>query len=116
MVFLTPIKIQSAKMVDDGSGGSVLKVEFQNAQVFNANPSDAEPRISDDISIRACIGGSGIDPAYDYSQLGETWSTPKIVRMPSSSGSSQYWNMIDMLRLWVLVCLKEMLVLDQLYL
>ena len=43
----TPIKIQNAKMVDDGSGGSVLKVEFQNAQVFNANPSDVEPRISD---------------------------------------------------------------------
>ena len=79
-------------MVDDGSGGSVLKVEFQNVQIFNANPSDAEPRISDDISIRACIGGSGIDPAYDYSQLGETWSTPKIVRMPSSSGSNNIGN------------------------
>ena len=88
----TPIKIQNAKMVDDGSGGSVLKVEFENAQVFNANPSDVEPRISDDISIRACIGGSGIDPAYDYSQLGETWSTPKIVRMPTSSGSNNIGN------------------------
>ena len=83
-----PISITSAQMSDDGSGGSVLKVVFKNEQVFNANPSDEEPTLSDDISVRACIGGSGIDPAYDYSRLGETWSTPKIVRMPSSSGST----------------------------
>ena len=75
-------------MVDDGGGGALLKVTFPANKVFNANPSDEEPTLSDDISVRACIGGSGIDPAYDYSRLGETWSTPKIVRMPSSSGST----------------------------
>ena len=84
----TPISLSSAQMSDDGSGGAILKVVFKSSQVFNANPSEAEPTLSDEISVRACIGGSGIDPAYDYSQMGETWSTPKIVRIPSSSGSS----------------------------
>ena len=37
------------------------------------------------INIGACLGASGIDPEYDYTKLGETWSTPKIIRMPTSS-------------------------------
>jgi len=31
----------------------------------------------------SCTSPLGIDPKYDYSQLGETWSTPRIVRIPS---------------------------------
>ena len=30
----------------------------------------------------ACKGATGIAPEYDYTQLGETWSTPRIVRIP----------------------------------
>ena len=33
----------------------------------------------------SCTSAGGIDPKYDYSQLGETWSTPRIVRIPSES-------------------------------
>ena len=31
---------------------------------------------------------SRVDLAYDYFTLGETWSTPRIVRMPTSSTGS----------------------------
>ena len=29
-------------------------------------------------------GGSGLDPKYDYRKLGETWSTPRIIRIKVS--------------------------------
>ena len=31
----------------------------------------------------SCTASAGIDPEWDYSQLGETWSAPKIFRIPS---------------------------------
>ena len=74
-------------MTDDGAGGSVLKVTFENSKIFNANQSEVESRSTNNISLSACIGASGIEPEYDYTQLGETWSTPRIVRIPKSSTS-----------------------------
>ena len=79
------MKITEAKMVDDGIGGAILRVTFDSIKVFNANQSETEPKVSDQISLSACMGASGLEPEYDYSQLGETWSTPKIIRMPTSS-------------------------------
>ena len=81
----TPIRISSAEMTDDGAGGSLLKVTFDDTKTFNANPSDANSTESNVINIGACLGATGIDPEYDYTKLGETWSTPKIIRMPTSS-------------------------------
>ena len=37
----------------------------------------------------SCTSASGIDPKYDYSQLGETWSTPRIVRIPSEKAGER---------------------------
>ena len=37
------------------------------------------------VNVTACLGASNIDEAYDYSRLGETWSTPRIIRMPTSA-------------------------------
>ena len=82
------MKISAAEMTDDGAGGSVLKVTFENSKVFNANQSEIEPRATNNISLSACIGASGLEPEYDYTQLGETWSTPRIIRMPTSSTSN----------------------------
>ena len=86
-----PLIISSAKIIDDGSGGGLLRVTFsadEPSLTFNANPSDANSALSDNVVLTACLGAGGIDPAFDYSKLGETWSTPKIVRMPSSSDGS----------------------------
>ena len=66
-------------------GGS-LQVTFNEEKVININVSDAEPTESNQFSIStACRGATGIDPIYDYTQLGETWSSPRIFRIPSVS-------------------------------
>ena len=83
-----PLLIDSAKIVDDGAGGGLLQITFSATNgnlTFNGNPSDSNSALTDNVTVTACLGASGIDPQYDYSKLGETWSTPKIVRMPSSS-------------------------------
>ena len=75
------IPIASA-MMKDGS----LQVTFNEEKVININVSDAEPTESNQFSIStACRGATGIDPIYDYTQLGETWSSPRIFRIPSVS-------------------------------
>ena len=67
----------------------LLKVTFSSAKTFNVSPSEIEPSLSNQITITACLGASGTDPiGYDYSKLGETWSTPKIARIPSSTDST----------------------------
>ena len=86
-----PLEISSAEIVDDGAGGGVLSISFSPTGpniTFNANPSDTNSTISDNVTITACLGAGGIEPEFDYSKLGETWSTPKIVRMPSASDGS----------------------------
>ena len=74
-------------MTDDGAGGAIL-LTFNGVLTFNANPKDDTSEQTNNISISACKGGAGVDLAYDYSTLGETWSTPRIVRMPTSSTGS----------------------------
>ena len=84
----TPIPITS-EIVDDGAGGGLLRITFNTEKTFNVNPSDAESAVSNQITIAACLGASGTDPiGYDYSKLGETWSTPKIARIPSGTNST----------------------------
>ena len=103
-----PIKITSAQMTDDAAGGAILKVVFENSKVINASQSTITTTTTvtnDDgttsevttetlqspsnlVNVTACLGASGVDPDYDYSRLGETWSTPRIIRMPISSDSS----------------------------
>ena len=36
----------------------------------------------------SCFGSGTADPAFDYSQLGETWSTPRIFRIPDEDVNS----------------------------
>ena len=96
-----PIKISSAKITDDGAGGSMLQITFENDKVYNAAQStvttttqdalgnditvDTLQSASNWVNVTACLGASNIDEAYDYSRLGETWSTPRIIRMPTSA-------------------------------
>ena len=79
------IPIANAKM----EGGS-LKVTFNEEKVINMFVSDAEPTEPNHFSIStACRGATGIEPIYDYTQLGETWSSPRIFRIPSASSNKR---------------------------
>ena len=79
------IPIASASMQD-----GALRVTFTEEKVINFHVSDAEPTEPNAFSISsACRGATGIDPIYDYTQLGETWSAPRVIRIPSTSKSKQ---------------------------
>ena len=57
------------------------KLDDQGKQMENSSDKN-----TDQFSIStACKGATGISPEYDYTQLGETWSTPRIVRIPDVS-------------------------------
>ena len=87
--FSKALGISKAKMVD-----GLLQVTFADEKIVNAYvteklddqgkqlPNDSDQN-TDQFSIStACKGATGISPEYDYTQLGETWSTPRIVRIP----------------------------------
>ena len=102
-----PISISSAEMFADGENGTVLKITFDQTKTYNANAATQEvtTTTTDDegnevttttfftdntnnIRISACKGGADIDPEYDYTTLGETWSNPKIIRMPTGTSEN----------------------------
>ena len=79
---LVKIDAESITMVD----GRLL-VTFATEKVFNVSTSDDSTEITNNINVQASCEGSGVtDPnaSYDYSQLGETWSTPRIFRIPGT--------------------------------
>ena len=74
-----PISFSDARM-----RGGDLVITFDETKIVNHGGSLNEMRNTDDIFIQtSCTVPSGIDPNFDYSKLGETWSTPRIVRLPS---------------------------------
>ncbi|MAH97900.1 MAG: pilus assembly protein PilY [Euryarchaeota archaeon] len=74
-----PIRFTEAKMVN-----GQLEITFPGVRTINHGGSPNEIRTSDEIFVQtSCTVASGIDPDFDYSKLGETWSTPRIVRLPS---------------------------------
>ncbi len=76
---ITPVKISEARMID-----GQLKVTFESTMKINAGNSDEEQSISDNILVNtSCKVSTGVDPSIDYSRLGETWSAPRIVKLPS---------------------------------
>ena len=57
-------------------------LESEKVKVFNAGVGDTA---TNSITIQTSCEGSGTArPEYDYSQLGETWSTPRIFRIPTA--------------------------------
>ena len=83
----TKIDITSAKMV-----GGYLQVKFGEDYTYNTGrSSDAgsvETPSSNVFISTSCNQTSGIEAMYDYSKLGETWSTPRIVRLPNPNSST----------------------------
>ena len=79
------IPIDTATATHDG--GSTLTVNFGSVKKHNAGVTSTDA--SDSIKIETTCEGSGTDnKLFDYSTLGETWSTPRIFRIPSTAGSS----------------------------
>ena len=73
------IDIASAKYVD-----GQFVIEFNEEKVFNPGGSTLETAVTTSFNVAtSCTTSSGIEEIYDYSQLGETWSAPRIARIPS---------------------------------
>jgi type IV pilus assembly protein PilY1 len=87
---LKKIQFKSAK-IDPVS--KLLEIEFKTEKIFNASGSDLSTEANNSLSIQTSCEGKGTsDAKYDYSQLGETWSTPRIFRIPSASGATNIAN------------------------
>jgi type IV pilus assembly protein PilY1 len=71
----------------DISGGKTT-IRFNSDKVYNSGTgSEKSSRISIKLSD-TLTGVTTNDYKYDYSQLGETWSTPRVFRMPIKKDAS----------------------------
>jgi len=73
--------------IEDGK----LIVTFSETKYVNESGSTLrDTNSTSKFTIRtSCSAASGIASKYDYSQLGETWSAPKIFRIPSEVESNR---------------------------
>ena len=70
-----------------------LVIDFGAEKIFNASESDLSVEATNSITLQTSCEGSGTTrPEYDYSQLGETWSTPRIFRIPKAAGDTSIDN------------------------
>ena len=81
----TPIKINEVRMIN-----GQLRVTFDETLTVNMGTSPNEQSVTDNVFVNtSCKIASGVDPSVDYSRLGETWSTPRIVKLPSDLASER---------------------------
>ena len=70
-----------------------LLLTFNTPEVYNASQSSLSVEKTSKISIELTDDIAGVqdhDYKYDYSQLGETWSTPRVFRMPLRSDAEYF--------------------------
>ena len=70
----------------DTSCGARLCINFTTNKVVSASRSESKAEYTSSISIKITsevIAGLANTPEYDYSTLGETWSSPRIFRLPN---------------------------------
>ena len=74
-----PVAFTDARMVN-----GEFVITFPENKIHNAGSSVNETRSTNNIFIQtSCTASTGIDPNFDYSKLGETWSKPRIAKLPS---------------------------------
>ena len=73
-----PVTFSDARMGSDG-----LVITFNDDKIFNAGASLNEIRITNNISVQTNCTAKTTFTGPDYSKLAETWSTPRVVRLPS---------------------------------
>ena len=73
-------KVSVANVVQEGS---LAKVTFTSARYYNVATGDEVDEIeaTQHFDIEIPNAGTG-DKRFDYSSLGETWATPRIIRLP----------------------------------
>jgi len=79
-------ELKSAKIVN-----GKVQIEFLEEKFFNASSSDnvLDTELTNNFSLQtSCFGSGTSDPTFDYSQLGETWSTPRIFRIPDEDNDT----------------------------
>jgi len=84
------LDVTSAQIVNGN-----LEITFNEDKTYSASDSHLveSTRKNNRIMIAtSCDAGGTADKKYDYSQLGETWSTPRIFRIPSSTGDTNLDN------------------------
>ena len=65
-----------------------LIITFAADKIFNFSGSAENEVASDNFTVKlSCHSETGVPYQWDYSQLGETWSTPRIARIPSAEPS-----------------------------
>ena len=76
--------------------GSSTTISFSSAQTYNGdtsgtslNPNNKNLSISINSDAIARLS-TNLPADYDYSKLGETWSSPRIFRMPVTSNKDKY--------------------------
>ena len=78
---LITIDFTSAAYVDDN-----LVITFPTEKTYNAGGSPLETSLTNQFTVAtSCTAAADIPTQYDYSQLGETWSDPRIFRIPSEN-------------------------------
>ena len=68
----------------NGNGDTVLT--FVHEMTYSADPGDSGTSSELGITIKPGSKATGVqtNPEYDYSKLGETWSDPRIFRIPNN--------------------------------
>ena len=80
---MTKTDFQSARM-ENGR----LIITFAADKIFNFSGSAENEVASDNFTVKlSCHSETGVPYQWDYSKLGETWSTPRIARIPSAEPS-----------------------------
>jgi type IV pilus assembly protein PilY1 len=68
--------------------GSEVEFTFSSEMVYNASTGLTSDKEDVPFTIMLPAALDMDETQYDYSKLGETWSTPRIIRMPTSKDSS----------------------------
>ncbi len=75
----------------DGNNNLVFTFGEQISYAAFANPPTPNPQMGIKIVSGASLGVTS-EPGYDYSKLGESWSSPRIIRLPTGGPGDSNFN------------------------
>ena len=79
----------------DTSCGARLCINFTSDKIVSSSRSELKTDFTSSINIKITndvIAGLANTPEYDYSSLGETWSSPRIFRLPNEGAGDSDIN------------------------
>ena len=83
-----PLKYDDARVIDGNLILTLPNVEGTTYQ-YNRGQKTGQPSTTPISVSRSCAAQVMASTEYDYSKLGETWSTPRIARLPSPDLTSE---------------------------